>query len=642
MRVLNILNGSIAATLTLAVMFSPSRVEGQTGSLAGQVVALGTNAPLEAAQISIVGQQMGSLTNAQGRFIILNVPVGTHTVRAELLGYAAQNTQVTVTGGASISVDFQLEITALELEGVIVTALGITREERGLGYSVQAIDGAALLDTRDTNIISGLTGKVAGMVITPPAVLGGTAKMVLRGVSSISGNNEPLIVVDGVPIDNSRRETATSGGTRGATVRNRSGIDYGNMAQDIDPANIESVTVLRGANAAALYGARASNGVVEIITKSGRESGGGVTITASSNINVESPLRLPYYQNQWGGGSTPNGYSWVDGRGGGVNDGVDESWGPALDGRLYSQWWSNGVAVPWLPDPMNVREYFQTGHNVTTNFAISNSGERSNVRFSALRMDASGMPPNQRQDRTQLSLNAGVQVTERFNVDGSVQYTETAGHNRPGVGNGSYSAMHIFNWFQRQSHGKRLEAANENWDPAGGTLTPNWNHNYHDNVYWLQSEGGRSNDDSRDRITGQVTGNYEVAPWLNARVRSGTDWFQQLTKEVYPFYSQDTPEGGFVESSVFRQETNNEILLTANRTFMQDFSLNVSGGANQRINSFDLKEAGSRKLNVPGIYNVSNTAAPPSTVKIGAPKTAANNTTEINGQSGTAARMPSA
>ena len=155
-----------------------------------------------------------------------------------------------------------------------------------------------------------------------------------------------------------------------------------------------------------------------------------------------------------------------------------------------------------------------------------------------------------------------------------------------------------------------MERATNEWDESSGVLTPNWNHNYHDNVYWLQFF--RNNDDQRNRVLGQVTGNYRLAgDWLNARVRLGTDWFEQLNKEVYPFYSQDTPEGGFVEASSFRQETNLEALVTANRQLTTDLSLNVSGGANIRRNDFDLKEAGSRKLNVPNIYKVSNSAAPP-------------------------------
>ena len=598
------------AFLALALLAVPSLLQAQTGNVTGAITDAGTLAPLEAVQVSIVGRGTGGATNADGRYLIAGVPVGDVTLRVERLGYVTQTAQVTVSADAAAVADFALESEALLLDEVVVTALGITRAERSLGYSVQGIGGDELNEVRDNNVISQLAGKVAGLVVTPPAVLGGTSKMVLRGIASISGNNEPLIVVDGVPIDNSRRETAASGATRSAVVRGRSGIDYGNMAQDLDPSNIESVTVLRGANAAALYGSRASNGVVEIVTKSGRGSVGGTTITASSNFVIESPLRLVKYQNAYGGGATADGYNWVDGRGGGENDGVDESWGPPLDGRPFPQWWSNGVPQPWLPSPMNVREYFQTGRNLTTNFAISNATERSNVRFSALRMDATGMAPQNQAERTQLALNAGVQVTDRFDIDGSFQYTQSQGHNRPSPGNGSYSAIHIFNWFQRQVDAKRMERATDEWDESSGVLTPNWNHNYHDNVYWLQFF--RNNDDQRNRMLGQVTGNYRLAgDWLNARVRLGTDWFEQLNKEVYPFYSQDTPEGGFVEASSFRQETNLEALVTANRQLTTDLSLNVSGGANIRRNDFDLKEAGSRKLNVPDIYNVSNSAAPP-------------------------------
>ena len=266
---------TVTLAIVAAALSATPSLHGQTGNVTGRITDVATGTPLESVQVSIVGQGTGGLTNTDGRFLISGVPVGSVTVRAELLGYVTQNGEVTVTADAAAAIDFQLEIGALELEGVVVTALGISREQRGLGYSVQGIQGAELNEVRDTNIISNLAGKVAGLMVTPSQVLGGTSKMVLRGVSSISGNNEPLIVIDGVPIDNSRRETAVNGtGTAAATVRGGSGIDYGNMAQDIDPANIESVTVLRGANAAALYGARASNGVVEIVTKSGKGTSG--------------------------------------------------------------------------------------------------------------------------------------------------------------------------------------------------------------------------------------------------------------------------------------------------------------------------------------------------------------------------------
>jgi TonB-linked SusC/RagA family outer membrane protein len=407
-------------------------------------------------------------------------------------------------------------------------------------------------------------------------------------------------------MDNSVIETGTQSG---ATVRGTSGIDHGNAAQDLDPANIESVSVLQGANAAALYGSRAANGVVLITTKSGRTAGPGLGITASTHFTLETPLKIPAWQNKWGGGSTDSGYNWVNGRGGGLNDGVDESWGPALDGTPYVQWWSDGTPQPFLPSPYNTREYMQTGSSFTNNFAIARSTDRTNLRFSALRLDAAGTAPNHTQDRTQLALNAGAAVSERFNVDASAQYTQATGHNRPGVLNGSYSALHIFMWFQRQVDMKRMERANRLWDPNSGTLTPNWNHNYHDNVYWLQEF--RTNDDTRDRVTGQVTASYELLPWLNARFRAGTDWYNHRTMEIYPFYAQDSPEGGFTEASVFRQETNAEVLFTANRNLTSDLNLTASFGGNRRLNDFDQKAAGTRKLNVPNIYNVSNSAAPP-------------------------------
>ena len=475
------------AFLALALLAVPSLLQAQTGNVTGAITDAGTLAPLEAVQVSIVGRGTGGGTNADGRYLIAGVPVGDVTLRVERLGYVTQTAQVTVSADAAAVADFALESEALLLDEVVVTALGITRAERSLGYSVQGIGGDELNEVRDNNVISQLAGKVAGLVVTPPAVLGGTSKMVLRGIASISGNNEPLIVVDGVPIDNSRRETAANGATRSAVVR---GSKRHRLRQHGPGSRSCQHRVCDGASWRERGRALRVRAPPTASWRSSPSRAGAplaarpsppAATSSSSRRYAWSSTRTPMAAAPRPMATTGSTEEGAERTTGWTRAGVRPSTAvPSLSGGRTA------FRSPGWPSPMNVREYFQTGRNLTTNFAISNATERSNVRFSALRMDATGMAPQNQAERTQLALNAGVQVTDRFDIDGSFQYTQTQGHNRPSPGNGSYSAIHIFNWYQRQVDAKRMERATDEWDESSGVLTPNWNHNYHDNVYWLQ------------------------------------------------------------------------------------------------------------------------------------------------------------
>ncbi|HEV2129449.1 MAG TPA: carboxypeptidase-like regulatory domain-containing protein, partial [Longimicrobiaceae bacterium] len=304
--------------ITLAVALVPSgAIAQERGTIQGTVVEAQTQRPLAGAQVTVAGTQLGTLTNAQGRFQILNVPAGQQTVQAQLIGYGTAQASVTVQAGSAATVSLSLQQTAVALEGVVVTALGIERQERAVGVASQQLSSEQLTRV-EPNIVNSLSGKVSGVTITNAGPQGGSSRIVIRGASSITGNNQPLFVIDGVPVDNSAPR-----------LRGYGGFDYGNAAQDINPENIESVTVLKGPNAAALYGSRAANGAILITTRTGQSARGG-QITASQTVTFETPLRLPDYQNQFGQGVFGR-FSWVDGDGGGVFDYFDESWGPPLD-----------------------------------------------------------------------------------------------------------------------------------------------------------------------------------------------------------------------------------------------------------------------------------------------------------------------
>lgn len=598
----------VAVAAALAAAPLPALAQ-QTGTIAGR--ALGTTGqPLSGVQVVVVEAQLGSLTDASGRFQVVNVPAGEHLVRAQSIGYATEEQTVTVPPGGTATVEFRLRESAVEVEGMVVTALGISRDERALGYAVQSVSGQQLSEAREPNIINSLAGEVAGVEIKNQGPLGGSAKILIRGVSSISGNNEPLFVVDGVPLDNS-------------SVAGEDIPDYGNALQTLNPDDVASVTVLKGANAAALYGSRAANGVVLITTKGGGDTGDAVQFTANHETTFLTPLRMPAYQNSYGGGSNPSGFEWVVGTGSGINDGVDESWGPPLDGTMYQQWDPDapeGYSMqPWLPRPYSVRDYYSTGLTSTTNFSASAQSDRARGRLSFTRMDGSGTLPGMGLDRTSVFLNAGVNVTDRLRFTGSGTYAKMNGENRNfGAGGSLYSNTYLFTWWQRQISMRKLEHALELWEqngsrwpaghPANG-LPDNWNHNYWDNPYWVANYAWNS--DTRDRISGFARFNYQLTDWLDAQLQTGTDWYEFKYKRAYPMNAHQHLWGGFDDGSQSRQETNTELMLSGAGQLTEDFDLSVSTGANYRSNDESDRMVSSERLNVPDIYNPSNSAVPP-------------------------------
>ena len=318
-------------------------------SFAQQLTVTGTvsddsGMPLIGATVAIAGTSTGTTSDFDGNYSI-KANQG-DVLSVSYVGYSSQD----ITVGTSTTVNVTLAPDN-SLEEVVVTALGIKRDEKALGYSVQSIKGEGMTEARESNISNALSGKIAGVQVTGTSgSVGASSRIVLRGNSSITGNNEPLYVVDGVPIDNRSYGNAGSSG----------GVDLPNGAADINPDDIESVTVLKGPNAAALYGLRAGNGVIVITTKRG-SAGKKFSVSVNSNITFSNPLLLPNYQNSYGQGGDPSYFEYVNGASGGVGDGVDESWGPPLDvGLEFVQWDSqlySGQPLPWVSRPNNVKRF---------------------------------------------------------------------------------------------------------------------------------------------------------------------------------------------------------------------------------------------------------------------------------------------
>ena len=614
-----------AALLAMLTALAAPAAAQSTGTIQGSVVDATTQTPLADVRIMVLGTDLGTRTTNDGRFLLSNVPAGSQTLRALRIGYASLEQPVSVAAGGTETVTLALTTTVASLEGVVVTALGIERDERTISTSVQTVRGEDLTEARDPNLVAALSGKVAGVQITNSNTAGGSSRIVIRGANSLTGSNQPLFIVDGIPVSNA----APTGGDRGYNA-----LDYGNAIQDINPNDIESISVLKGPNAAALYGSRAANGAILITTKSGRRAA-GVQVSASAGTTFETPLKLPDYQNSYGQGWRGE-YQYVDGQGSGVADDRDESWGPRLDGRTTgcsyipsddprydpanrytydttapcTQFFSNGEAAPWEAHPDNVRDFFETGRTTNASAAFATNGEKANVRLSISRMDQDGMIPGFQMDRTNVSLHGGSNLTPKLRTDASVQYINSGARNRPAQGYGGSNPMWSFIWFGRQVDTHLLEAKTRNED---GTQF-HWNNIWSNNPYVLAREN--LNKDGRNRIIGNASVSYDVASWLTATLRTGTDWYEegrrmQFTDGLYEMMYDVGDNGALGADNVFRQETNSDFLLRAIAPRYGDFSVEFDFGGNRRDNSYRSNGVWIRELAIPGIYSYSNYTEPP-------------------------------
>lgn len=475
------------------------------------------------------------------------------------------------------------------LDEVVVTALGISRQKKSLGYAVQELKGENLSEAKETNLVNALAGKIAGVRVTNSQGDMGSSRIVIRGETSISGNNQPLFVVDGIPVDNSQLNSA---GAR----------DYANTISDINPNDIESISVLKGPNAAALYGSRAAAGVIIIKTKSGK-SKRGVGITFNSNAVLETLLTLPKYQDAFGQGSEGK-FSYVDGKGAGINDGVDESWGPKLDGRLIPQFYSKGVAVPFVAHPNNVRDFFNTGYALTNGISIEDASDKIGYRLSYNNLKQVGIVPNSGQGKNSFALNTTLKLTPKVSISANANYSKLGSDNLPGTGGSrSTSTMLQFTWFGRQVDINQLKSY---LDENGNTF--NWNNSYYSNPYWVAYENTVSQ--NRNRLIGSIGLNYKIIDGLEFNFRSGTDYYNDRRKIKIAYGTNGTPFGSYTESAFTVNENNTDATLSYNKQINQDFSLEALLGSNIRSRYIEQNDQSAPRLAVAGLYTLSNSRDP--------------------------------
>jgi len=549
---------------------------------------------------------VGAITDMDGKYSI-TVPAGE---QAEMLVFSfvgLKTQEVRIGGAKELNVTMVSEDVALD--DVVVTALGITREKKSLGYSVQEVSGDEIVKARESNVVNSLQGRVAGVQITNSSgQVGSSSRIVIRGIKSLTGENQPLFVVDGVPISNAYSDLGATGG-----------IDYGNAASDINPADVEAITVLKGPSATALYGSRAANGVILITTKKGKGTK-GLGVTFESNAMWSKPLILPDFQNKYGQGYDGE-FEYLDGNWGGINDGIDESWGPALDGRPLTQFDSpydpitdTRTPTPWIAHPDNVKSFFETGLVFTNSLSLTGSNERSNVRFSMTNQDEKGTLPNTDLKKNTISLAAGTSLSDKLSVEFTAQYIQNKSDNMPGNGYNSYNPLQQTSWAARQADWSVLKDKWNTYDPKqmldGTTRGFNWNHSYHDNPYWVMYKNTNSRE--RNRLIGSFDVKYEFTDYLRLKLHAGNDFYSESRMERRAMYSKDWPKGGFYSWTRTFNELNAEALLTFNKEF-GDFSVAANLGTAIRKLNYRDQESTVDELIVPDLYAVTNAAVPATT-----------------------------
>lgn len=583
----------------------------QVSKVSGIVTSAETGEPIIGATVLVEGTTTGSITDIDGKFAIANIPANAKNLMVSYVGMKTMRVAIQA-GELKIELRPDTEV----LDEVVVTAMGISREKKALGYALQEVKSDQITQAATMNVANALSGKVAGVQITSQGgQIGASQNIVIRGNSSF-GNNAPLIVVDGVPIQNDNGTGA--------------GINLGSGMNDINPEDIESISVLKGGSAA-LYGMRAGNGVVLITTKSGKKDK-GVRVSYDGSFTVDKIYNLPKLQNKYGQGyygsefdwkesgakdagmsyeefAKNYGFTYYDGHGNGVNDDADESWGPRLDiGLMIPQFNSpvvNGVrqATPWVSNPDNIKNFFDTGYSQNHVVSLTSAGEKSSTRASLGFRDQKGTTPNTDQKRYSAALNTNMAVNKYVDFDLSANFIRTQSDNLPVTGyDGSNPLQSLLQWHGRQIDTQALYDNMNERDEYGNYTHYNWQQSYATNPYWNMYHN--LNKYTRDRFYGKTSIFVKPTDWLKFEARLGFDHFDSNQFSTIE-WSVDYPDGWFRDYDRRTTEINADFIAYFTKNFGK-LSVNALAGANYRDYNYELKYVGASALTVPGLFTVAN------------------------------------
>lgn len=549
-------------------------------------------------------------TNFDGEFSI-NVPKNT-TVTFSYIGY--EPTRMTFANSQS-NLTIRLKVSTTALNEVVVTALGIKREEKSLGYAVTTVQGEQLTDAVSNNWTDALSGKVAGLnLVRSNSGPAGSNKIILRGENNLTGDNEALIVVDGVVINQGTgRRTANAGESAYGTGSDNMPADYGSGLNDINPEDIESVSVLKGPGAAALYGQRGANGAIIITTKSGSAKRKGLGITFNSSVALESGNRWPDLQYEYGQGTGgASYYSFGAGPDGPSTSGTSSAYGPRFDGQMFFQYdpvtQTRGTErTPWVGYRGKLNDFFEVGETFTNSVSLDGGTDKTTARFSVTNVKNTWITPNTGYDRNSVALSVSSKINPKLQVTSKINYTNRNSDNLPGAGYGNQSLMYWYIF----------------WQPSAD---PDWLRNY-----WRLGQEGRAiqypfssfpenpyaisyefiNKSDRNTLTGNIQATYNFTKNLSLMVRTSLDMgFERRAQERPYDAGTRLPKGSYRAQNIFSQEASSDFLLKYTKKFKKDFEISATAGGSVLKNIYNKDEIRADSLNQPGVYTTANSAGP--------------------------------
>lgn len=566
----------------------------QVTTVRGIVTTEEDGEPVIGASVIVKGTSLGTVTDVNGRFELSGFPPSATRLLISYISLMAKEVAIAPQVSVTLKSDTHL------LDEVVVTALGISREKKALGYTAQEVKQNALVQGKDNNLLNSLSGKIAGVRITNTQGDVGSSRIVIRGETSIAGENQPLFIVDGIPVDNSQLNARSSG------------RDFKNAIADLNPEDIKTLTVLKGPNAAALYGARAAHGAIVITTKGGDKRQKGIGITLHSSTQVSFVATLPEFQNLFGQGAGGR-FSYVDGKGAGVNDGVDESWGPRLDiGLLIPQFDSpldadgNRVATSWVSHPNNVRDYFRMGISTNSGISVARGDDKYQFRVGYNYEKQVSIVPDAGTNKTNISLNTDYHLAKWIVVGATANYIVYTAPSLPGSATPSgsnvrsNSPMLQFLWFGRQVDTNSLKA----------DYTRNWNSSYYDNPFWSASYNTQSQE--RHRLIGDLHAEFRLTDGLNVRFRTSTDWYNDRRKSKVKWGSAGagSPYGSYAEDAYTVKENNTEVLATYIKQLNKNWGIDALLGFNVRNKQYENNYQAAPRLAVADLYTLTNSRDP--------------------------------
>jgi len=606
--------GILTLLLALVVQISFAQEKTVSGTVSD------ASGVLPGVSVLVKGTTSGTETDFNGKYSI-KTKVG-DVLSFSYVGYKSVDKKVSNAN----TIDVVMQEDAGILDEVVITALGIKRDKKSLGYSTQEVKGDKVSGIKSQNFVNSLSGKVAGLDIKSSGNLGGSTNVVIRGNNSIAGNNQALFVVDGVPVDNGNSNS--SGQQTG-----RGGYDYGNAASDINPDDIESINVLKGAAATALYGSRASNGVIMITTKKGTSKRGiGVTINSSITSGTADKSTLVKYQNKYGAGYGPyydsaDGYfNLFDVNGDGTLDLTtpfteDASYGAAFNPNLLVYQWNSiypqlstyQQATPWLSHREGNDPNFVWGTSITAvnSFSLDGGNDTSAFRLGVTNLNQEGNLPNSLLKRNTISFNGSHNLSDKFKASSSFNFIKTSGKGRNGTGYDSNNVMQQFRqWFQMNVDLKEQRDAyfatgdNITWNPNGpDDLSPI----YSDNPYWTFYENYET--DTRSRFFGNLALDYEINDWLNTTGKFSFDTYSELQEERTNVGSANVSSYSRFNNNV--AEYNWDFMLNFNKNLTDKLNLEGNIGVNIRRNVRNSIFASTNGgLNLRSLYSLSNSVNP--------------------------------